>query len=366
MVEDKRKFISETLIAEIGAGKFAGRFPSERALVRRFAAARETVRAALRELEEMRLIRRKVGSGTTVIPTESRRRLFAIMLGNGYNVNPFYTAIRNGVETALAKRGCALFSVSAPGHRESERMSHAREFTRMCVGERISGVFMQPLHFLRNSERANRAILSALDEAHIPVVLIDSDFVQPPRRSAYDLVGTDNLRIGYDLARHMIDAGAKRIVYVSEPRPAPTSMLRGMGVGLAVSEAGLKWRKEDMVFMSGAEMRTTVRRLFSGKKRPDAVIACHDYMGVELLEELRRVRVNVPGDVLLAGVDGDHVSAECDPPLTTFVQPCEEIGVSAVNLMLSRVENPLLPPREVLLASHLVIRASTAQFAKKG
>ena len=68
MVEDKRKFISETLIAEIGAGKFGGRFPSERALVRRFAAARETVRAALRELEEMRLIRRKVGSGTTVIP----------------------------------------------------------------------------------------------------------------------------------------------------------------------------------------------------------------------------------------------------------------------------------------------------------
>ena len=42
MAEEKRKLISETLIAEIGAGKFAGRFPSERALVRCFAAARET------------------------------------------------------------------------------------------------------------------------------------------------------------------------------------------------------------------------------------------------------------------------------------------------------------------------------------
>jgi len=200
MAEEKRKKISETLIAEIGAGKFAGRFPSERALVRRFAAARETVRAALRELEEMRLIRRKVGRGTTVMPTGARRRSFAILLGNGYNINPFYAAMRNGVERALARRGCSLFSVSSLGQKESERMSHAREFTRMCVGERMSGVFMQPLHFLRNGERANRAILSALDEAHIPVVLIDSDFVQPPRRSAYDLVGTDNLRIGYDLA----------------------------------------------------------------------------------------------------------------------------------------------------------------------
>ena len=33
MAEEKRKLISETLIAEIGAGKFAGRFPNERALM---------------------------------------------------------------------------------------------------------------------------------------------------------------------------------------------------------------------------------------------------------------------------------------------------------------------------------------------
>ena len=363
--ETKRKKISDTLIAEIGAGKFTGRFPSERTLVRRFAAARETVRAALRDLEAMRLIRRRVGRGTTVTPTGVRRRSFAILLGNGYNVNAFYGAMRSGVESALSKRECSLFAVSSFGQKESERMAYAKEFTRMCICERMSGVFMQPLHFLRNGERANRAILAALDEAKIPVVLIDSDFVQPPRRSGYDLVGTDNMRIGYDLARHMIDAGAKRIVYVSEPRPAPTSMLRGMGVGVAVSEAGLKWRKEDMVFMRSTEMRAAVRRLFADKNRPDAIIACHDYIGVELLEELRKEGLNVPGDVLLAGVNGNHVSAECDPPLTTFVLPCKEIGSAAVELMFSRIDNPSLPPREVMLASRLVIRSSTTPTTKQ-
>jgi LacI family transcriptional regulator len=236
----------------------------------------------------------------------------------------------------------------------------------MCIAERISGVFMQPLHFLRNGERANRAVLSALEEAHIPVVLLDSDFVQPPRRSSYDLVGTDNLRIGYDLARYMIESGAKRIVYISEPRPAPTSMLRGMGVGFAVSEAGLKWRTDDIMFVRGSEMRTVVKRMFTGKNRPDGIIACHDYLGVEVLEELLKAGLKVPDDVLLAGVDGDHVSAQCDPPLTTFVQPCEEIGSAAVELMLSRVENPSLPPREMMIASQFVARASTAPFAKKG
>ena len=225
---------------------------------------------------------------------------------------------------------------------------------------------MEPVELMTGKDETTKEILSLLKAMDIPVVLIDSDFVQPPRRSAYDLVGTDNLRIGYDLARHMIDAGAKRIVYVSEPRPAPTSMLRGMGVGAAVSEAGLKWRTEDMVFMRSFEMRSAVRRLFAGKNRPDAIIACHDYIGVELLEELRRAGLDVPGDVLLAGVNGNHVSAECDPPLTTFVQPCEEIGSAAVELMLSRIENPSLPPREVMLASRFVARSSTTPTIKKG
>lgn len=366
MAEEKRKKISETLIAEIDAGKFAGRFPSERALVRRFAAARETVRAALRELEEMRLIRRKVGQGTTVTPAAARHRSFAILIGNGYNTNPFYVAMRNGVERSLAKRGGTLFSFSSLGQKESDRMAHAREFTRMCVRERMSGVFFQPLHFLRSGERANRAVLSALDDAKIPVVLIDSDFVMPPRRSAYDLVGTDNLRIGYDLARHMIEAGARRIVYVSRQSPAPTSVLRGMGVGFAVSEAGLRWRTDDMVFARysdvfarQSDVRAVVKQMFAGKSRPDAVIAGDDYFGVALVDALREAGLKVPGDVLVAGVNGDPVSASCDPPLTTFVQPCVEIGSTAVDLMFSRIANPALPPREVMLSARFIARAST-------
>jgi len=48
----KSKAISETLRAEILRGKFDStqRLPSEHQLMRRFAAARETVRSALRDL----------------------------------------------------------------------------------------------------------------------------------------------------------------------------------------------------------------------------------------------------------------------------------------------------------------------------
>ena len=85
----------------------------------------------------------------------------------------------------------------------------------------------------------------------------------------------------------------------------------------------------------------------------------------DLRQELRKEGLNVPGDVLIAGVNGNHVSAECDPPLTTFVLPCKEIGSAAVELMFSRIDNPSLPPREVMLASRFVIRSSTTPTTKK-
>ena len=152
-------------------------------------------------------------------------------------------------------------------------------------------------------------------------------------------------------------------------------MLRGMGVGFAVSEAGLRWHTEDMMFVRysdaetsakypDADVRATAKRIAADRKRPDALIAGDDYLGVVLMESLREEGLKVPDDILVAGVNGDPVSGECDPPLTTFVQPCEEIGAAAVELMFSRIKTPSLPPREVRLASRFVARASTMYFRK--
>ena len=116
----------------------------------------------------------------------------------------------------------------------------AVEFAEVCIREKVSGVFFQPLQFIRDGEKVNRDILKLFKAVKIPVVLLDSDFVPPPSRSEYDLVGVDNTGIGYMLAKHAIAAGAKRIMYFSNPLPAPTSLKRGTGVGLAVTEEGLQ------------------------------------------------------------------------------------------------------------------------------
>ena len=114
---------------------------------------------------------------------------------------------------------------------------------------------LQPLQFLERAEEFNRSLVAAFEENGIPVVLLDSDYVSPPLRTRHDLVGIDNTNAGYVLARHLIEAGARRIAYFSRARSAPTSLLRANGAGLAVSEAGLKWGRENIVFCDPNDAR---------------------------------------------------------------------------------------------------------------
>ncbi len=356
----KSKTISERLRQEILGGKFdvTRKLPSEHQLMRRFSVARETVRAALKVLMDKKLVERRPGYGTFLVDLAKTKaaQKFAMIVPDAYY--PFYERICRGITDAAKTRGWTLLSAALGSGGMRDRALRAVEFSEVCIREKVSGVFFQPLQFLRDGEKMNRGILKLFKSAGIPVVLLDSDFVAPPSRSEYDLVGVDNTGIGYALAKHVVNAGAKRIMYFSNPLPAPTSLKRGTGVGIAVTEAGLPWKKDSVFFADPTDTRAAAR-VFSGRNRPDAIIAVNDYIASLLLKTLKAIGMRVPEDVLLAGINGDPVAEESSPQLTTIVQPCYEIGRAAATLMFERLANPELLPREVFLSAKLLEREST-------
>jgi len=356
----KGKNIGEVLRAEIVSGKYDStrKLPSDRMLMRRFSVARATVQAAMRELLDKKLVERRPGYGTFLADLAKTKaaQKFAMVVPDAYY--PFYARICRGITDAAKAHGWTILTAALGSGSMRERAVRAVEFSEVCIREKVSGVFFQPLQFLRDGEKMNRGILKLFKTSGIPVVLLDSDFVAPPSRSEYDLVGVDNTAIGYALAKHVIAAGAKRIMYFSNPLPAPTSLKRGTGVGIAVAEAGLSWKKGSVFFSDPTDTRVA-RRVFAGRNRPDAIIAVNDYIASLLLKTLKAIGKRVPEDVLLAGVNGDSLAEEAIPPITTVVQPCHEIGATAVSLMFARLANPGLLPREVFLSANLLVREST-------
>lgn len=364
---NKIRAISERLRQEILSGKFdgTGRFPSDRMLMRRFAVARATVQAAMKDLQSENLVDRKLGYGTflTARASVAAARKFGVIVPDAFY--PFYTRICRGIDEAARRSGWSTLSVALGTESMRERAMKALAFAEVCVREKVSGVFFQPLQFLKDGVRFNRAILDVFDRARIPVVLLDSDYLPLPQRSDYDLVGIDNVLAGYTLAQHVIAQGAKRIWYFSNPLPAPTSVNRGNGVALAVAEAGLRWTKDSIFFADPTDTRAA-RRVLAGRDRADAIIAVNDHVAVQLLKTLDAIGTRVPGDILLAGFNGDPCAEESDPPLTTMAQPCEQIGEAAVEQMLRRLADRQTARREILFSVTLSSRASTHRKGEAG
>ena len=362
------KEIYETLKAEIRGGKFDphNEFPSERALMRRFAVARETVRHAIGELRKQNLLEQRQGA-LNVLSFRAREKaagMLGMIIPDGYY--EFYRRIALSIEET-ARNQCGYSLLAADFKAETDqyaRLDQAIQFAELCVREKVGGVFFQPLQMTKGSEGANRVIFDILSKANIPIVLIDSDIVPPPHRSDYDLVDVDNIAIGHELGMHVISEGAKTIMAFLMPFAAPTSLLRGYGVSLAATESGLGWSSENVIFADPSDV-ALLKKLFCRRRRPDAVVASNDYVASLLLKSFGEIGVKVPDDVLLAGVNGDSLAAETVPPLTTMAQPCEQIGAEAVYLMRRRIADPDSAPREISLSSKLIVRASTRRNRNK-
>ena len=87
MPGEKTAALCKELTEEISSGKFAplGVIPSERALMARFNVSRETVRKALRMLEEMGLVYASPGRGTFVSGVRRGRQSIGVLVSGCRN-----------------------------------------------------------------------------------------------------------------------------------------------------------------------------------------------------------------------------------------------------------------------------------------
>ena len=73
------------------------------------------------------------------------------------------------------------------------------------------------------------------------------------------------------------------------------------------------------------------------RRRPDAIVTCNDNIAVGVYRALHQLGLAIPDDVAVASFNDISVAQFLSPPLTTVHLPAEEIGETAVELLLERV-----------------------------
>ncbi len=346
-----------------------GRMPSEAQLVKRFHVSRPTVARALELLENEGYVLRKAGSGSFVnahrssgvTTPESRNKLLALLIPDLGNTEIFQLIC--GEIASLARVHDYSLIWGGSGHPRLDpdlSLRHAEELCQQYLERRVSGVFFAPYELLPEKEQANARLAVMLRDAGIQVVLLDRDLSPYPGRSDFDVVGLDNVAAGYQLGEHLIKLGCQHLRFVTRPLSAPTVQARAAGVREAMVRRKIDV-PGDWIAEGDPEDLKFVRSLLV-PNRPDAFICSNDHTAALLLRSLNQLKVSVPNDVRVVGIDDVKFATLVSPALTTMQQPCREIAIAAFTAMKNRLSDPTLPTCHITLAPRLVVRDSCGAY----
>lgn len=254
--------------------------------------------------------------------------------------DPFFLAIVGSLADALTDRGfdMLLSRVDADSLDSAARLYNSG----VAIGVILIGQW-------RHHDQLNQ-----LAARHVPIVVWGA---QMPRQ-LYCTVGGDNVAGGLLATTHLLERGARRIVFVGDPQ-LPEVAHRHKGYTDALAAFGLAADAQLMVacpFDANAA-RAGLTRLIESGVEFDAVFACSDVLASAVTQTLHLLSKPVPQQVAVVGYDDIEWASHSNPPLTTVRQPIREAGVELVDALLRTVEGAVVPPR--LLPVELIVRDST-------
>jgi DNA-binding LacI/PurR family transcriptional regulator len=356
----KYQQVYSALRRDIQSGRLAkgDRLPSEADLVRLFGASRITVGRAVRDLQAAGLVERRAGSGTFVkAPAASGGLSFGLLIPDLGETDIFEPICQGMMASPLAEEHALVWgSLNAAS---SSREEDAWRLCRQYIDRRVSGVFFAPLEMTAAKDRVNEQIAEALDAARIPVVLLDRTVLPYPQRGHHDLVGIDNRRAGYVITEHLLQRGARRLVFVAPPHAAATVDARAAGFREAIYAAGATVDPA-LVRRIDPQDAAAVTDLID-TQRPDGIVCANDRTAAQIMRALLGLGRQVPTDIRLVGIDDADFAELLPVPLTTLRQPSRQIGDAALAAMLQRIARRDLPTRDILLHCELIVRKSSGE-----
>ena len=286
------------------------------------------------------LVTRRSDSVAVVI-TEPTGRLFA---------DPFFPRLLRGISSELNARELQLVLLMPSTPDEEERVR------RYLGAGHVDGALLVSLH-------GDDQLPNWLAERDIPVVVGG----RPPRGAEVSYVDMDNRQGARTAVEHLIALGRRQIATIAGPTDMAAGIDRLAGYRDAFGAAGGPADAELVAVADFSQEGGAVamRSLLSRRPDIDAVFAAADLMAVGAVQALREAGRRIPEDVAVVGFDDSPVAAMADPALTSVRQPIEEMGAEMTRLLIDSSTRSDASVRRVILATSLVIRASSMGGASR-
>ncbi len=261
--------------------------------------------------------------------------------------NPWCGAVAREVENACLVAGFTTVVYSTG--QDADRESQVLEMLRL---QRVAGLVIIPTR----SDAEHGADLR--DQIHVPTVLLDMQVEGLP----YDVVKADNVEAGRLGTAHLLALGHRRIGIVVGIPGLATSDDRLLGYRRAHAEAGVP--VDESLIASGQFDQTiahdAVLSMLRRSDRPSALMTCSNMMTIGMLFAVRELKLAVPAQLSVVGIDDLEFSLLLDPQPTTVATPILPMARQAINKLLGEIADRRPPAGAVdVYTPELIQRAST-------
>jgi LacI family transcriptional regulator len=258
--------------------------------------------------------------------------------------NPFWTTVARGVEDEANQHGYTVIFCNTD---ESE--SKQAQYLSMLVSRRVDGVLLTP---------AGSSItpVEMLQQQDVEVVVMDRR-IPGAKVDVVRSASTTGARI---LTAYLIDQGHRRIAILSGPDAVTSANERVDGYAQALTEAGIDIDPA-LIFRDAFTIdagRSMAQECLKLDPRPTAIFAANNFIAAGALQEIRAANLRVPEDVSVVSFDDLSTSFLTEPFLTVMAQQAYELGKTATQRLLKRIEEPELEPAEIVLSTDLIVRQS--------
>lgn len=329
--------------------------PTETELCAKYDVSRPTVAKALNLLAKEKLVHRRSGFGTQVLGPGRSGLTAGLLIPQLNEIEIFEPICASLTESAgmEAMRIVRPTELSLP----LDTRTKAEALTDRFIAEKVSGVFFTPVEHIPCQQEFNLQLIDRLRSKGIAVVLIDRDVYAWPRQTPNDLIGIDNIEAGYTMCGHLIGNGCKNLAFVSAPDAAMTVELRRIGSREALVHNGRRARDLHDIDFIVDQPEATAKQLLEDKV--EGVICANDVTAAPLLRALIDLGADIPSTMQVCGFDDVKYASLLSVPLTSYHQPCADIGKVAARVMLNRIKSPDSPVHRITLKGSIIVRGSS-------
>ncbi|MGM0368418.1 MAG: LacI family DNA-binding transcriptional regulator [Actinomycetota bacterium] len=274
------------------------------------------------------------------------KKTYTIGVIVGNVLSYFYSVIAKSVEDTAKKYGYNIILCNGDDDPAEEL-----KYLKVLKSNRVDGIILTPTG--KVVDYINHILKTGTN-----LVLIDRiiDSVK------CDSVIVDNFNGAYEAVKHLIDNGYKKIAIINGYIDRTTGKQRLEGYLRALKDSGLKVNN-DLIKIGTFKKKSGLElsKELIERNRPEAIFTANLDITMGAIKTIKQLGLKIPEDIAILGFDDSEWSGIADPPVTCVRQPTYNLGKTATELLIERIDKKgkVTNLQNVVLKTELIIRGSS-------